>query len=72
METLAPTAWKGKCPAGHEHSMHRKPQRVQLCGLCKRVPTPKRVIAWTFNGRAMDRKDMGPKYQADMLRVDKM
>jgi len=72
METLAPAAWKGECPQGHSHGMHRKPVRVQLCGLCKGVHTPKRVIVWSNNGRVMPPESFGPKYRADMSRVAKM
>lgn len=43
--------WLGRCPAGHERSRHRAPQRVQSCARCSRTFDLRFLFTWSYKGR---------------------
>jgi predicted SprT family Zn-dependent metalloprotease len=50
----APTVtapWLGVCPAGHTQERHRRPERVQACGLCSSSFSVEHLLEWTHHGR---------------------
>jgi predicted SprT family Zn-dependent metalloprotease len=68
--TVAPKgAYQGRCPKGHEHEAHRKPQRVKACFLCSRTFSLDNLITWSQNGRTIPLGAMPVKYQEEMARL---
>ncbi len=55
--------WRGTCPAGHETTRHRRPQRVVSCHRCHRTFSPHHIITWTYRGRAVA---MSERYQSEL------
>ncbi len=45
-----PGAWLGTCPAGHELTRHKAPQRVVTCGRCSRRFDLRHLVRWTHHG----------------------
>jgi len=58
--------WIGTCPAGHRITRHRRPQRVQACGLCSRAFDPDALFDWTYRGH---RAPMGPRFSAEVADI---
>jgi predicted SprT family Zn-dependent metalloprotease len=54
--------WIGTCPAGHRIARHRRPQRVQACGLCSPTFDPDALFDWTYRGH---QASMDPKFSAE-------
>lgn len=67
-EPVVPGRWQGRCVAGHEVQRHRRPSRVLLCTRCpqRRGRMLERVMAWTYDGRSVTEREIGPRFAADM------
>jgi len=59
-------AWRGTCPAGHVSTRHRRPERVQSCGICSSTFDPDALLSWTYRGR---RVPMHPAYVAEVAAI---
>lgn len=62
-----PTAWEGRCPAGHTTGQHRAPLRVKACGKCSRVYRPENVYRWYHHGRAVGLGGMPQRYVTEVV-----
>lgn len=60
--------WRGQCPAGHEITRHRRPQRVVSCSQCSPTFSPRHLIAWTYRGRPVA---MGEAYQRELTALQR-
>lgn len=58
--------WIGTCPAGHRITRHRRPQRVQACGLCSPTFSADVLFDWTFRGH---RAQMHPRFNAEVAAI---
>lgn len=59
--------WIGKCPAGHQRTAHRRPERVKSCGQCAPgVFDPSAIYDWTYRGRAAP---MHPNYELELQHI---
>ncbi len=65
-EPLVPGRWQGRCALGHVVHRHRRPVRLLLCGRCRTVPDPQRVLAWTHDGHPVGHDQLGPRVAADL------
>jgi predicted SprT family Zn-dependent metalloprotease len=61
-----PADWVGTCPAGHRVTRHRRPQRVQSCGLCSVTFHPDALFEWTFRGHEAA---MPPRFVAEVAAI---
>jgi predicted SprT family Zn-dependent metalloprotease len=55
--------WVGTCPAGHEVSRHRRPQRLQSCSRCAPSFDVQHLFEWTHRGRPAA---MSPAYEKQL------
>lgn len=58
-----PGAWVGTCPAGHQSSRHRRPERVVTCGQCSHRFDLAHLLEWTHRSRPAP---MPPAYLAQL------
>jgi hypothetical protein len=58
--------WVGTCRAGHRVTRHRRPQRVQSCGLCSLEFHPDALFDWTFRGHEAE---MAPGFAAEVAEI---
>lgn len=59
-------AWVGRCPAGHEVSRHRRPDRPAACRRCGPTFDLAHLLTWTHHGRVVP---MSPSYDAQLRRI---
>ena len=58
--------WICTCPAGHEKTSHRKPERVASCARCATGFDPSALIAWTWRDIGVR---MHPRYVTELVRL---